>query len=59
MEAYEPVQCRVCGGELDQIGDSRYKCRYCVETINELLYERGQNTLANNVYIKVNDKNIK
>ena len=29
MEAYEPVQCRVCGGELDQIGDSRYKCRYC------------------------------
>ena len=29
MEAYEPVQCRVCGGELDRIGDSRYKCRYC------------------------------
>ena len=33
--------------------------QYEVETINELLYERGQNTLANNVYIKVNDKNIK
>ncbi len=33
--------------------------QYKVETINELLYERGQNTLANNVYIKVNDKNIK
>ena len=33
--------------------------RYEVETINELLYERGQNTLADNGYIKEHDKNVK